>query len=90
MRRELSVKPSCLSDIHGVPGAKSGQLWEKIDHLVDDPLPDGKLKKKIKAKKDLYRLRVGDYRVIAEIRDSEVRILVIRLGHRSDVYRVRE
>lgn len=78
MRRELSVKPSCLSDIHGVPGAKSGQLWEKIDHLVDDPLPDGKLKKKIKAKKDLYRLRVGDYRVFYTFGEGWVRLLGVR------------
>ena len=33
------------------------------------------------------KYRVGDYRVIAEIRDAEIRIVVIRLGHRSDVYR---
>ena len=35
----------------------------------------------------LRKYRVGDYRVIAEIRDTEIRILVVRLGHRSDVYR---
>lgn len=34
-----------------------------------------------------WKYRVGDYRVIAEIRDREVRIIVVRLGHRSDVYR---
>lgn len=34
-----------------------------------------------------WRYRVGDYRVIAEIRDREVRIVVVRLGHRSDVHR---
>lgn len=34
-----------------------------------------------------WKYRVGDYRVIVEIRDREVRILVVRLGHRRDVYR---
>lgn len=34
-----------------------------------------------------WKYRVGDYRVIAEIRDRVVRIIVVRLGHRSDVYR---
>jgi mRNA interferase RelE/StbE len=33
-----------------------------------------------------WKYRVGDYRVIAEIHDREVRILVVRLGHRRDVY----
>jgi mRNA interferase RelE/StbE len=34
-----------------------------------------------------WKYRVGDYRVIAEIRDHEIRIVVVRLGHRSVVYR---
>jgi mRNA interferase RelE/StbE len=34
-----------------------------------------------------WKYRVGDYRVIAEVRDREVRIVVVRLGHRRDVYR---
>jgi mRNA interferase RelE/StbE len=34
-----------------------------------------------------WKYRVGDYRVIAEIRDYEIRIVVVRLGHRSAVYR---
>ena len=36
---------------------------------------------------DLWRYRVGNYRVIASIEDHEVRILVVRVGHRSRVYR---
>jgi mRNA interferase RelE/StbE len=34
-----------------------------------------------------WKYRVGDYRIIAEIHDREVRILIVRLGHRRDVYR---
>jgi mRNA interferase RelE/StbE len=34
-----------------------------------------------------WKYRIGDYRVIAEIRDREIRIVVVRLGHRRDVYR---
>ena len=36
---------------------------------------------------DLWRYRVGDYRIICELRDKQVRIVVIRLGSRRDVYR---
>lgn len=36
---------------------------------------------------ELWRYRVGDYRIIASIEDDEVRILIIRLGHRRDIYR---
>jgi mRNA interferase RelE/StbE len=34
-----------------------------------------------------WKYRVGDYRVIAQIRDREVRVLVVRIGHRGEVYR---
>jgi mRNA-degrading endonuclease RelE of RelBE toxin-antitoxin system len=67
-----------MSDIHGFPAAQTAQLWEKIHYLVEDPLPDGKLKKKIKDKKDIYRLRVGDFRVFYTFGDTWVRLLGIR------------
>lgn len=34
-----------------------------------------------------WKYRVGDYRVIAEIRDREIRIVVVRIGHRREIYR---
>ena len=34
-----------------------------------------------------WKYRVGDYRLIAEIKDQELRILIVRLGHRREVYR---
>ena len=39
---------------------------------------------------NLWRYRVGDYRVIADIRDEIVTVLVVRIGHRGDVYRRRD
>ena len=36
---------------------------------------------------DLWRFRIGDYRIICEIRESALTVLVIRLGHRKDIYR---
>lgn len=37
-----------------------------------------------------WRYRVGDYRIIAEIIDSEIVVLVVNIGHRSDVYKQKE
>ena len=37
----------------------------------------------------LYRIRVGDYRVVYQVRDEALLVLVIRVGHRKDVYRQR-
>lgn len=38
-------------------------------------------------KKGLWRYRVGDYRLICDIQDERVTVLVLRIGHRKDVYR---
>ena len=37
--------------------------------------------------KDYWRYRVGDYRIIAEINDDEVKILIIEIGNRKDIYK---
>lgn len=37
--------------------------------------------------KDYWRYRVGDYRITAEINDDEVKILIIEIGHRKDIYK---
>jgi len=57
-KREINIKPSCMSEIHGFPSDQATQLWEKINYLVGNPLPDGKLKKKLNTKQDLYRLLI--------------------------------
>jgi mRNA interferase RelE/StbE len=36
---------------------------------------------------DFWRCRVGDYRIIAHINDHTIRILIVRIGHRGDIYR---
>ena len=43
--------------------------------------------KKLSGEEDLYRVRVGDYRVVYQIRDNELVVLVLRVAHRKEVYR---
>ena len=77
--REINIKPSCANELMGLPSDQSAQIWEKINRLIEDPLPDGKLKKKIKgAKEPLYRLRCGDYRIFYRFGDTWVRLLGVR------------
>jgi mRNA interferase RelE/StbE len=38
-------------------------------------------------KKNFYKLRVGDYRVIADINENEIKILVLLIGHRKNIYK---
>ncbi|UBF24356.1 type II toxin-antitoxin system RelE/ParE family toxin [Kovacikia minuta CCNUW1] len=55
-----------------------------IDILTIDPRPSGV--KKLKGEENVYRIRVRDYRILYEIQDDEPLILVIKIGHRRDVY----
>jgi DNA helicase IV/mRNA-degrading endonuclease RelE of RelBE toxin-antitoxin system len=77
--REINIKPSCVNELMGLPSAQSAQIWEKINRLTEDPLPDGKLKKKLKGSAvPLYRLRCGDYRIFYRFGDTWVRLLGVR------------
>ena len=56
----------------------------KIDTLADVPRPDGVVK--LTGEDSLYRIRVGNYRIIYSIQDNQLLILVLKIGHRRDVY----
>lgn len=60
------------------------RLKPKIDALAIDPRPSGVVKL---SGDDLYRIRVGDYRIIYSIQDNRLLVLVVKIGHRRDVYR---
>ena len=60
-------------------------LFERVAPL-DDPRSIGQALKGTKLG-DLWKYRVGDYRIIASIEDKLVRILVVRIGNRREVYR---
>lgn len=58
---------------------------EKRIASLEDPRMMGKGLKGTEA--DLWRYRVGDYRIVCELRDQELIVLVVRLGHRREIYR---
>jgi len=61
------------------------RLRDAIDLLEEAPRPPRA--KKLQGEKNLWRIRVGDYRILYEIQDAKLVVLVIRLAHRKDVYR---
>lgn len=60
-------------------------IQKKIDSLAF--VPRGKNTKKLEGAFELYRLRVGDYRIVYSIQDTKLIILILRLGHRKDIYK---
>ncbi|RVU40976.1 type II toxin-antitoxin system RelE/ParE family toxin [Lujinxingia sediminis] len=60
------------------------RLVPAIEALADDPRPDGV--KKLKGREALWRVRVGDFRIIYEIEDAKLIIYVLHVANRKDAY----
>jgi mRNA interferase RelE/StbE len=68
-----------------LPGDMRGRVMRKLEALQEEPRPMGV--EKLAGPDDLYRVRVGDWRIVYAIRDRELVVIVIRIGHRREVYR---
>lgn len=56
-----------------------------VDNLSPNPFPQGI--RKLVGSKDVYRIRVGDYRVLYNIFENKLIIEIVRVGHRKNIYR---
>lgn len=74
-----------VKDLARLPRDVQVCIRDAIDVLQDNPRPPGV--KKLEGSTDLYRIPVGDYRVLYRIEDDVLVILIIRIGHRKDIYR---
>jgi mRNA interferase RelE/StbE len=80
------IKPSAAKEIEAVGQREDRQrIVTRIRSLGRDPRPFGS--EKLSGRGDLYRLRVGRYRVVYSIGDAELVVVIVRVGHRKNVYR---
>ena len=84
MTYSLRIKESAAKEIRALPKADRVRVIAAVDKLRDDPRQGTQLKG---SSTGLRRIRVGDYRVIFELQNEVVVVLVLRVGHRRDVYR---
>lgn len=61
------------------------QIGRKIDALADNPRPGQS--KRLAGADYLYRVRSGDYRIVYQVEEEVVTVLIVRIGNRRDVYR---
>jgi superfamily I DNA/RNA helicase/mRNA-degrading endonuclease RelE of RelBE toxin-antitoxin system len=86
MSFELLHKPTFTNQLLALSKEYMVQVIEKVERLREDPMPDGKVKKKLKGyKNDVYRLRSGDLRIIYTIAGNCVALLGV--NDRKEVYR---
>lgn len=80
----VRIKASAVKALKKVAAKERERLILAIDALAKNPAAGGVLKGEFAG---LRRLRVGDYRIVYEVNDGELVVLVIRIGHRQGVYR---
>jgi mRNA interferase RelE/StbE len=85
MGYRIEVKRSALKTLARTPAAVRRRLWAAISSLADEPRPRGCAK--LGGERHLWRIRVGDYRAIYQVRDSERAVLVVLISHRRAAYR---
>ena len=83
-RYKLLFRKSVAQDMRHIPSRDVRRLIAVVDSLSEDPRPAGGEKL---SGQERYRVRQGDYRIVYEINDDETTVIVVRVGHRKDVYR---
>ena len=81
---EISVKKSALKELNGIPQKELHKILKKIKALSSNPRPQGSQKL---SHREQYRFRQGDYRIVYSIRDDDLAVHIIKVGHRKEIYR---
>ena len=77
-------KKSVAKDLRDIPKRDVARILRSFRGLAEDPRPAGCEKL---SGQERYRIRRGRYRIVYEIGDAELVVVVVNVGHRRDVYR---
>lgn len=84
MSYSVQIKRSAAKDLARIAKSDRPRLVQAIDALAEHPLKGSALKGELRG---VRRVRVGDYRVVYEVQDDVLVVLVVRIAHRREVYR---
>ena len=80
----IELKLAAKRGLSKLPQVVQKRIARKIEVLARNPRPPGV--EKLKGLPDLYRLRVGDYRILYQIQEKFLLVLVVQVGHRREIY----
>lgn len=80
----LAFKKSVAKDLRSIPNHDVKRILKRIDSLRKDPRAEGCVKL---SGQERYRIRQGVYRIVYEIQDTKLIVLVVKVAHRCDVYK---
>ena len=81
---KVYIKPSAVKEIESLPKKDRSRVVERIKGLAADPRPPGCEKLTSEEK---FRIRQGRYRIVYSITDKELVVIVVKVGHRRDIYK---
>ena len=81
---KVLIKPSAVKELEAIPQKDRTRIVYRIQGLAENPRPPGCEKL---SNRDKYRIRQGKYRILYQIRDKEVVVVVVRVAKREDAYR---
>jgi mRNA interferase RelE/StbE len=83
-RYSLKFRDSVAKDLRAIPKKDVARILRRFDQLAEDPRCHGAEKL---TEQDRYRIRQGNYRIIYEIHDNILIVVVVQVGNRREVYR---
>lgn len=87
-RHEVIIDKKAQRQLRKLPLAVTEKLKPAILALADNPRPDGVVKLRGRGKQEpQWRIRVGDYRIVYEIRDDVLLVTVVEVDDRRNIYR---
>jgi mRNA interferase RelE/StbE len=85
MAHVVFFQPAARRELAAIQPADRKRVLSAIESLADDPRPSGCAK--MSGFRDIWRIRVGVYRVIYRLENRMLTVEIIRIGHRREVYR---
>ncbi len=87
MTYRVVVAPAALRQLRKLDPPARRRIQAAIELLAEQPRPSGA--KELAGGEGEWRVRTGDYRIVYEIHDSVLHVLVVAVGHRRDIYECR-
>lgn len=85
MNYSIELSRAAHKALKNIPRTDVKKIHNKIEKLKKESFPNGC--EKLEGSDDLYRIRSGDYRIIYQVFNKKLLILVVKIGHRREVYR---
>jgi len=81
----IEFRPRAFRQLAALPKPAQRRILNRIEGLARDPRPRGS--RKLTGADRTWRIRIGDYRVVYDVLDKKLVVLVVRVAHRREAYR---